>query len=85
MRRDVVEHGYGRTLIERHALPSRQGPGRARGPGVGLVLPALPHDAVERATVVENIAVEIVRQLGPVVALTVAAAIDEVAADAAAE
>lgn len=54
-----------------------------RGPGPGVVLPILPHDAVERAAAVEAIAVEIVRQVGPVVALTVAAALDEAVADAA--
>jgi len=73
------------TQNRRSRQPDTRGPPIGISPSTAkdptIVLPALPHDAIERAVVVENIALEIVRRVGPIVALTIASALDEVVAD----
>ena len=81
MRRDLgEEHGYGRPLIERRALPSgTSSPApRTRAP----VLPPLPAAAAERALALETLAAAIVAQYGAEAALALASWLDESAADA---
>lgn len=81
MRRDVgEEHGYGRTLIERRALPSGTSPPapRTRPPA----LPPLPAAAAERALALERFAADVVGQLGAAGARFLAALLDEQAAEA---
>ena len=58
-------------------------PTAAPTPALDLRLPALPHDAQERAEAVATLAAALVGEYGAVIALALAAAVDEAAAEVA--